>query len=62
VGTALGTAQTVVALSRMASAAAFGVLWYAAGPAAAATCVALLLVPALVCAAVLLRTRSGKAS
>jgi MFS family permease len=62
VGTALGTAQTVVALSRMASAAAFGVLWYAAGPAAAATCVALLLVPALVCAAVLLRTRPGKAS
>ncbi|WP_314213461.1 MFS transporter [Pseudarthrobacter equi] len=54
-GTALGTAQTVVALSRMVSAAAFGVLWYAAGPAAAAACVAVLLLPALGTATVLLR-------
>jgi MFS family permease len=54
-GAALGTAQTVVALSRMVSAAAFGVLWYAVGPAPAAACVAVLLLPALGAATVLLR-------
>ncbi|WP_259460249.1 MFS transporter [Pseudarthrobacter phenanthrenivorans] len=61
-GTALGTAQTVVALSRMAAAAGFGVLWYAIGPGAAAACVAVLLAAALGAATVLLRDVIRKAA
>ncbi|MEW9869926.1 MFS transporter [Arthrobacter sp. HS15c] len=52
--TALGTAQTVVALSRMAAAAGFGVLWYLVGPVTAVLCVAGLLAAALAAGTVLL--------
>ncbi|WP_267275454.1 MFS transporter [Arthrobacter sp. CDRTa11] len=64
VGTALGAAQTVVALSRMAAAAGFGVLWFAIGPVTAVVCVAVLLVAALGAATVLMRgiTTSAAAS
>jgi MFS family permease len=61
-GIALGTAQTVVALSRMAAASGFGVLWFAAGPGAAAAIAALLLVPAIGAAALLLRGTTQKVS
>ncbi|TLM72448.1 MFS transporter [Pseudarthrobacter sp. NamB4] len=61
-GAALGTAQTVVALSRMASAAGFGVLWYAAGSGVAVACVALLLAPAVASAAFLLRGAAAGAA
>lgn len=61
-GTALGTMQTVVALTRMASAAGFGVLWYVSGPTAAAACVAVLLVPAVAVAGVLLRRTAVQVS
>ena len=55
VGTALGTAQTVVALSRMAAASGFGVLWFAVGAGTAMVCVAVLLAAALGAAAILMR-------
>lgn len=61
-GTALGTTQTVVALTRMASAAGFGVLWYATGPTVAAACVAVLLVPAVAVAGILLRRTAVQVS
>jgi MFS family permease len=60
-GTALGTAQTVVAVSRMAAAACFGLLWYVLGPGAAAACVAGLLALALPAAAFVLRGPAGRA-
>jgi MFS family permease len=59
-GTALGTAQTIVALSRMASAAGFGVLWYALGAETAVMAVAVLLVIALGASAMLLRTATER--
>jgi len=52
--TALGTAQTVVALSRMAAAAGFGVLWFVLGPVTAMLWVAGLLAAALTVGTVLL--------
>jgi MFS family permease len=61
-GTALGTAQTVVALSRMASAAGFGVLWYALGAEAAVTVVSVLLVIALAASTALLRSANEAAA
>ncbi|GGH94463.1 MFS transporter [Arthrobacter liuii] len=54
-GTALGTAQTVVAVSRMAAASGFGVLWYATGPGTAVAIVSGLLAAAVAVAATLLR-------
>ncbi|MGO4187157.1 MFS transporter [Pseudarthrobacter sp. TAF60_1] len=45
--TALGAAQTVVALSRMAAATAFGVLWFLLGPVTAVVWVAVVLAAAL---------------
>lgn len=60
-GTALGTAQTVVAISRMAAAACFGILWYLLGPVAAAACVAGLLALAVPAAAFVLRSTAGRA-
>lgn len=54
-GTALGTAQTVVAVSRMAAAAGFGVLWFALGPGVAMGCVSALLVVGIAAATALLR-------
>lgn len=60
-GTALGTAQTIVALSRMASAAGFGVLWYALGAETAVMAVAVLLAIALGASAMLLRTATETA-
>lgn len=54
-GTALGTAQTVVAISRMAAASGFGVLWYAAGPGTATAIAAVLLAAAIAGAALLFR-------
>ncbi|GAA3796931.1 MFS transporter [Cellulomonas soli] len=44
---AIGTAQTVVAVARMAASAAFGVLWYTLGRQPAIVCVAVLLAVAL---------------
>lgn len=52
--TALGTAQTVVALSRMAAAAGFGVLWFVLGPVTAMLWVAGLLAAALTVGTVML--------
>lgn len=52
--TALGSAQTVVALSRMAAAAGFGVLWFVLGPVTAMLWVAGLLAAALAAGTVLL--------
>ncbi|MCU1568535.1 MAG: Major Facilitator Superfamily transporter [Pseudarthrobacter sp.] len=60
-GTALGTAQTVVAVSRMAAAASFGLLWYLLGPVGAAACVAGLLAVAVPAAAFVLRGPAGRA-
>ena len=54
VATALGTAQTVVALSRMLAAAGFGVLWFLLGPVTAMIWVAALLATALVTGTVLM--------
>jgi MFS family permease len=54
VATALGTAQTVVALSRMLAAAGFGVLWFLLGPVTAMIWVAGLLAAALVTGTVLM--------
>ncbi|MGN7200912.1 MFS transporter [Arthrobacter sp. SAFR-044] len=59
-GTALGTSQTVVAVSRMGAAAGFGVLWYSAGPGTAIVVVAVLLVLALAAATLLLRGATPK--
>ena len=59
-GTALGAAQTVVALSRMAAAACFGLLWYLLGPGTAAACVAGLLALAVPVAAIVLRRPAGR--
>ena len=56
VATGIGTAQTVVALCRMASSAGFGVLWFAVGAAPAMATVAVALAAALVATAVLMRT------
>jgi MFS family permease len=61
-GTALGTAQTVVALSRMAAATGFGVLWFAVGAGAAIAFVGVLLVVALIAATVLMRGTAGRAA
>ncbi|WP_448631803.1 MFS transporter [Cellulomonas soli] len=44
---AIGTAQTVVAVGRMAASAAFGVLWYSLGRQPAIVCVAMLLAVAV---------------
>jgi hypothetical protein len=44
---AIGTAQTVVAVARMASSAAFGVLWYAVGRGPAILSVAVALAAAI---------------
>ncbi|HYH77821.1 MAG TPA: MFS transporter, partial [Arthrobacter sp.] len=52
--TALGSAQTVVALSRMTAAAGFGVLWFLLGPVTAMLWVAGLLAAALAVGTVLL--------
>jgi MFS family permease len=54
VATALGTAQTVVALTRMLAAAGFGVLWFLLGPVTAMIWVAGLLAAALVTGTVLM--------
>ncbi|WP_206073902.1 MFS transporter [Pseudarthrobacter sp. AG30] len=54
-GTALGTAQTVVAVSRMAAASGFGVLWFAAGPGMAVAIATALLAAAIAGAALLFR-------
>lgn len=54
-GTAIASAQTVVALARFASAAGFGVLWYAAGREIAMLIVAVVLAVAIPLVAVLLR-------
>jgi len=54
-GTAIATAQTVVALTRFAAAAGFGVLWYAVGRDAAMLAVAVVLAVALPLVAVLVR-------
>lgn len=54
VATALGAAQTVVALSRMLAAAGFGVLWFLLGPVTAMIWVAGLLAAALVTGTVLM--------
>jgi MFS family permease len=59
-GTALGTAQTVVAVSRMAAASGFGVLWYTAGPGTAIAIVAVLLAAALAAAVLLFRGSTPK--
>jgi hypothetical protein len=59
-GTALGTAQTVVAISRMAAAACFGILWYLLGPVTAAACVAGLLALAVPAAAFVLSGTAGR--
>lgn len=54
VATALGTAQTVVALTRMVAAAGFGVLWFLLGPVTAMIWVAGLLAAALITGTVLM--------
>lgn len=54
-GTAIATAQTVVALTRFVSAAGFGVLWFVAGRDAAMVAVAIVLALAIPLVAVLLR-------
>ena len=54
-GTAIATAQTVVAITRFVSAAGFGVLWYAVGREPAMIIVAIVLVVAIPLVAVLLR-------
>lgn len=54
VATALGSAQTVVALTRMVAAAGFGVLWFLLGPVTAMICVAGLLAAALATGTVLM--------
>lgn len=53
--TAIATAQTVVALARFASAAGFGVLWYAVGRDTAMIVVAIVLAVAIPLVAILLR-------
>lgn len=53
--TAIASAQTVVALARFASAAGFGVLWYAVGRDLAMTIVAVVLAVAIPLVAILLR-------
>ncbi|WP_312678564.1 MFS transporter [Microbacterium sp.] len=54
-GTAIATAQTVVAVTRFAAAAGFGVLWYAVGRDAAMVIVAIVLAVAIPLVAMLLR-------
>ncbi|WP_407665861.1 MFS transporter [Microbacterium memoriense] len=53
--TAIGTAQTVVAVARFASAAGFGILWFAVGREPAMLAVAIVLAIAIPLVAVLLR-------
>lgn len=53
--TGIGAAQTVVAVSRMAASAGFGVLWFAVGPSAAMVIVGGLLAMATLGSAVILR-------
>ncbi|KUM41287.1 MFS transporter [Arthrobacter sp. EPSL27] len=53
--TGLGTAQTVVALSRMTASVGFGVLWFAVGPAVAMGVVGVLLAAGVVASWFLLR-------
>lgn len=53
--TGLGTAQTVVALSRMTASVGFGVLWFAVGPAVAMVVVGVLLAAGVVASWFLLR-------
>jgi MFS family permease len=54
--TGIGSAQTVVALCRMASSAGFGVLWFAVGAAPAMVTVSVAQAAAQVATAVLMRT------
>ncbi|MFJ6653883.1 MFS transporter [Microbacterium sp. NPDC091313] len=54
-GTALGTAQTVVAIARFFSAAGFGLLWYALGREVAMLAVAAVLLVAIPAVALVLR-------
>lgn len=54
-GTAIATAQTVVAVTRFASAAGFGLLWYAVGREPAMIVVAVVLAIAIPLVAILLR-------
>lgn len=53
--TAIGTAQTVIAVTRFASAAGFGVLWFALGRDTATLAVAIVLAVAIPLVAILLR-------
>ncbi len=53
--TGIGAAQTVVALSRMAASALFGVLWFAVGPSTAMVIVGSALAVAVAVSAVILR-------
>jgi MFS family permease len=57
--TGLGTAQTVVALSRMAASAGFGVLWFALGPSAAMVVVGGCLAAAVLASWFILRPGTG---
>jgi len=67
-GTAIASAQTVVAVTRFASAAGFGLLWYAAGREPAMIIAAVVLAVAIPLVAILLRpllraeSRSGQAA
>lgn len=54
-GTAIATAQTVIAVTRFVSAAGFGLLWFAAGREAAMVIVAVVLAAAIPLVAILLR-------
>nr|WP_183501136.1 MULTISPECIES: MFS transporter [Microbacterium] len=54
-GTAIATAQTVIAVTRFVSAAGFGLLWYAAGREPAMIIVAIVLAVAIPLVAILLR-------
>jgi hypothetical protein len=56
VATGIGSAQTVVALCRMAASAGFGILWFAIGAAPAMLVAAVALTAALVVTAVLMGT------
>jgi predicted MFS family arabinose efflux permease len=57
--TGIGAAQTVVAVSRMAASAGFGVLWFAAGPTTAMVTVGCMLAVAIVASPFIL-SRTGQ--
>ncbi|TDL41737.1 MFS transporter [Arthrobacter nitrophenolicus] len=60
--TGIGTVQTVTALSRVAASTAFGVLWFATGPATAMMVVAVLLLAGIPAAFMILRKAQRRVS